>query len=442
MVMEFVPGRTLEAMLEEQMEPFPEERVLIWAEQLCDVLGYLHSQRPPIIYRDLKPGNVMVVEDTDTVKLLDMGIARTYKPGKQKDTIQLGTPGYAPPEQYGKAQTDERSDIYALGALLHHLLSLRDPSQHPMDAFPPLRSLNPQVSPHVEKAIARAVEKERSKRFASAGEMKEALMEETKAPARPSKKKAPPPSRAPAPKKAPPFQVSPSFLDWGQVVRGTDVPSRTLTVVHPAGAKVTAGADVPWLQTHTATVDDETTGVQVFLNTHSLPLGRRSVSGGGLERWVNWHLRLFVPESRHLQGQIEIALADGRSQKVPVTLIATPSPGRVAWGQVLALMCLHVAIPLLQRLRLASRSCAPAAGEPCARAPASAPAAARRWPLRPPSPPPIAPGAARRFARAPASAPPAARHWPLRPPSPPRIVPGAARRSGQAPASALPAASR
>ncbi len=340
MVMEFVPGRTLEAMLEEQMEPFPEERVLIWAEQLCDVLGYLHSQRPPIIYRDLKPGNVMVVEDTDTVKLLDMGIARTYKPGKQKDTIQLGTPGYAPPEQYGKAQTDERSDIYALGALLHHLLSLRDPSQHPMDAFPPLRSLNPQVSPHVEKAIARAVEKERSKRFASAGEMKEALMEETKAPARPSKKKAPPPSRAPAPKKAPPFQVSPSFLDWGQVVRGTDVPPRTLTVVHPAGAKVTAGADVPWLQTHTATVDDETTGVQVFLNTHSLPLGRRSVSGGGLERWVNWHLRLFVPESRHLQGQIEIALADGRSQKVPVTLIATPSPGRVAWGQVLALMCL------------------------------------------------------------------------------------------------------
>ena len=334
MVMEFVPGRTLEALLEEQMEPFPEKRVLVWAEQLCNVLGYLHSQNPKIIYRDLKPGNVMVVEDTDTVKLLDLGIARTYKPGQQKDTIILGTPGYAPPEQYGKAQTDERSDIYALGALLHHLLSLRDPAQKPFD-FPLLRSLNPKVSPHVEKAVARAVAKERSKRFASAQEMKEALLGRTKAPVHPPQKKAPAPSKAPAPKKALPFQVSPSLLDWGQVMQGADVPPRSLTVTHPAGVQVTAGADVPWLQTRPVAVDDETTEVQVFLNTYSLPLGQRPLSGGGLELWVNWHIRLFVPDSQHLQGQIEIALDDGQSQKVPVTLIAAPSPARVVWGQLL-----------------------------------------------------------------------------------------------------------
>lgn len=335
MVMEFVPGRTLEEMLEEQTEPFPEDRVLVWAEQLCDVLSYLHGQNPKIIYRDLKPGNVMIVEGKDTVKLLDLGIARLYKPGKQKDTILLGTPGYAPPEQYGKGQTDERSDIYALGALLHHLLSLRDPSQHPLEEFPPLRSLNPKVSQHVAAAVARALEKERSKRFPSAQEMKEALLGERVA-APPPKKKAPPRPKAPTPKKQT-LQVSPPFLDWGQVVRGDTVSPLSLTVIHPPGAQVTVRPDVPWLQVRTTPADDETTEVQVFLNSHSLPLGRRPVSGSGLERWINWHIRLLVPDSCHLRGRLEIALDDGQSEEVPVTLIAAPSQGRVAWGQVMVL---------------------------------------------------------------------------------------------------------
>jgi len=330
MVMEFIQGRTLEEMLEEQTEPFPEEQVLVWAEQLCDVLTYLHSQNPKIIYRDLKPGNVMVVEGTDTVKLIDFGIARFYKPGKQKDTIELGTAGYAPPEQYGKGQTDERSDIYALGATLHQLLSLRDPSQNPFH-FPPLRSLNPKVSPPVEKAIARAVEKERDKRFASAQEMKEALLGK--------EAKRPPKGKAPAPKKAPPkaprpLQVSPSFLDWGQVVRGQDVPPTMVTVTHPAGAQVTVKPNVPWLQVRATPVDDETTEIQVFLNTHSLPLGRLQISGSGIESWVNWHARLFVPTAQLLRGQIEIALEDGQNEEVPVTLIAAPSRERVVWGWV------------------------------------------------------------------------------------------------------------
>ncbi len=334
MVMEFIQGRTLEDMLEEQSEPFPEEQVLVWAEQLCDVLTYLHSQSPKIIYRDLKPGNVMVVEGTDTVKLIDFGIARFYKPGKQKDTIILGTPGYAPPEQYGKgraAQTDERSDIYALGAMLHQLLSLRDPTQHLFD-FPPLRKLNPKVGRHVEEAIARAVEKERSRRFASAEEMKQALLG-----GKPLPKPAGAP--APAPKKRPArairsLQISPSSLDWGQVVRGSIAPPVSLQVTHPAGAQITVAPDVPWLQTHVAPVDDETAEIQVFLSTHSLPLGQLQISGDGIQSWIGGHARLFVPASRSLQGRIEIALEDGQKETVPVSLVAVPSRERVMWGWV------------------------------------------------------------------------------------------------------------
>lgn len=336
MVMEFVPGRTLEAMLEEQLEPFPEDRVLVWAAQLCDVLAYLHSQSPKIIYRDLKPGNVMVLEETDRVKLLDMGIARTYKPGKQKDTITLGTPGYAPPEQYGKGQTDERSDIYTLGALLHYLLSLGIPSQHTLEDFPPLRSLNPKVSPHVANAIARAVQKERSKRFASAQELKEALLGEEEV--------APKPVRIPAKKKpAPPtkpLQVSPPALDWGLVIHGTPIPPKSLTVSHPAGAKVSVQSSVHWLGTHLNPIDDETTEVVVLPNSYLLPLGRRSLSDGCLLSWVGWHTARLVPESRLLAESVTIELNDGQSQSVPVTLIAAPSWGQVGFGWFITILLL------------------------------------------------------------------------------------------------------
>lgn len=334
MVMEFIQGRTLEDMLEERSEPFPEEQVLVWAEQLCDVLTYLHSQTPKIIYRDLKPSNVMVVENTDTVKLIDFGIARFYKPGKQKDTIVLGTPGYAPPEQYGKGrtgQTDERSDIYALGAMLHRLLSLRDPTQHLFD-FPPLRKLNPKVSQPVEEAVARAVEKERGKRFASAEEMKQALLR-GKAISKPTGAPAPSPKKKPS-KAIRPLRISPSSLDWGQVVWGSVVPPVSLKVTHPTGAKVQATTDVPWMQIRLVPVDDEHTEVTVFLATSSLPLGKLQISGDGIQSWIEGHARLFVPTARSLQGRIEIALEDGQEKSVPISLVSVPSRGRVVWGWV------------------------------------------------------------------------------------------------------------
>jgi len=128
LVMDFIEGQTVEEHLEQVGGgPLPIEQVIKWAEQLCDVLNYLHTHQPPIIFRDLKPANVMMSE-SGHIYLIDFGIARIFKPGKQHDTVALGSPGYAAPEQYGKAQSSPRSDIYSLGALLHHLLTGIDPS--------------------------------------------------------------------------------------------------------------------------------------------------------------------------------------------------------------------------------------------------------------------------------------------------------------------------
>ncbi len=142
LVMEFIAGRTLLNMVDTNVGFIPEERVMVWARQLFDVLHYLHSQDPPIIYRDVKPANIMLMESTERIKLIDFGIARFHKSGKVQDTEAFGTAGYAPPEQYGKGQTDQRSDVYALGATLHHIVTKQDPSLNPFN-WVPARRLNP-----------------------------------------------------------------------------------------------------------------------------------------------------------------------------------------------------------------------------------------------------------------------------------------------------------
>jgi tetratricopeptide (TPR) repeat protein len=174
LVMDFIDGQTLEEYLAKiGGKPLPVDQVMKWAEQLCDVLSYLHSHQPPIVFRDLKPANVMISENGH-IYLIDFGIARIFKPGKQHDTVALGSPGYAAPEQYGKAQSTPRSDIYSLGALLHCLLTGADPSEQPF-FFRPASQLNPAVNPSLEFLLKQMLEMDSERRPVNAQAVWQAL---------------------------------------------------------------------------------------------------------------------------------------------------------------------------------------------------------------------------------------------------------------------------
>lgn len=173
LVMEYIEGDTLDTITNGGL--LPESDVLGIALQLCNVLEYLHKQSPPIIYRDLKPSNVMQEKSTGLLKLIDFGIVRFYKPGQKKDTTLLGTPGFAPPEQWGKGQTDARSDVFAFGVMVHVLLTNFDVSQNPW-SYPPASTLNPNVSTRLEQVIQKATQMDQAKRYQSIDELRTALM--------------------------------------------------------------------------------------------------------------------------------------------------------------------------------------------------------------------------------------------------------------------------
>jgi serine/threonine-protein kinase len=178
MLIEYIAGRNLEGVLAEAGKPLPEAEVVAWGIALCDLLAYLHRQDPQIIYRDLKPSNIILQPD-DTIKLIDFGIARFQQTGQSKDTVCLGTDGYAPIEQYS-GKTAPRSDLYALGATLYHLLTNRVPAAAPTriadaTSFVPPRTLNPALSPGAEAVLLRAMEVHPTQRYADAEEMREAL---------------------------------------------------------------------------------------------------------------------------------------------------------------------------------------------------------------------------------------------------------------------------
>ena len=191
LVMEYVQGETLGEYLQRYPNGIPQEIVLSWAGQLCDVLGYLHGQNPPVIFRDFKPSNIMVTEE-GWIKIVDFGIARIFDPAKSQDTLEMGTIGYAPPEQYGQGQTDARSDIYALGATLHHLLTGRHPGEQPF-VFPELNEYPISVSPQVNKVISKSVAFKPEQRYQSTRELKKELLQELESaiPKRKRKKKVP-----------------------------------------------------------------------------------------------------------------------------------------------------------------------------------------------------------------------------------------------------------
>ena len=165
-VMDYIEGESLDKILNEYGVQ-PEELVIGWAKQLCDALGYLHSQKPPIIYRDMKPANVMLKPEGN-IKIIDFGIAREYKEQNLADTTVLGTKGYAPPEQYS-GQTDPRSDIFALGMTMHHLLTGVDPRNG--EAYAPVRQWNPELSEGIEAIIDKCVEPVAENRYQSCADL-------------------------------------------------------------------------------------------------------------------------------------------------------------------------------------------------------------------------------------------------------------------------------
>lgn len=172
-VMDYVDGNTLEKLLKEE-KTIKQEEVVDWAIQLCQVLDYLHHCTPPIIYRDMKPSNIMLKSD-GTVILIDFGTAREYKTEQQEDTTCLGTKGYAAPEQFGgMGQTDARTDIYSLGATMYHLVTGHNPAKPPYEMYP-IRYWNPQLSSGLEYIIEKCVRKNPQERYQSARELLYAL---------------------------------------------------------------------------------------------------------------------------------------------------------------------------------------------------------------------------------------------------------------------------
>ena len=168
-VMDYIEGESLEKIVQ-LYGPQPEEVVIDWAKQLCMVLGYLHNQNPPIIYRDMKPANVMLKPE-GTLKVIDFGIAREYKIDSLKDTTNLGTRGYAAPEQYeGKGQTDQRTDIYCLGVTLHHLLTGKYPEEYPYELIP-ITEFNPMLSGGLERIIMNCTQRNPENRYQNCDEL-------------------------------------------------------------------------------------------------------------------------------------------------------------------------------------------------------------------------------------------------------------------------------
>ncbi len=256
-VMEYVPGRSLEELLAERLQqnrgPFPEPAAVGWITQLLTALQHAHAVG--VIHRDIKPGNILLLPDGRSVKVIDFGIAKIGGAGAQTLQGARGiSPGYSPPEQYAQTgQTGAPSDIYAVGATLYHLLTGQPPVDAPLrlsgqvQASP--RHLNPALSTGVEAVILRAMQLDVGGRFQDAVEMLAALQGQPAPAAMPGLPALPVHTLAPGSQAAPRLLVTPREIDWGEVTF-RQPPARQLFVEN-AGAgrlQVQLHAPVPWLQ--------------------------------------------------------------------------------------------------------------------------------------------------------------------------------------------------
>ena len=168
-IQEYIEGKNLNALVD-QFGPYPADYVVSLAKQICAFLAYIHSFHPPYIYRDMKPANIFL-QSNGYIKIIDFGIMRTYKPGKMKDTVALGTRGYAAPEQYGTAQSDPRTDIFGLGVTMYFLLTGDDPRNPNFNGMKPIRALNPSIPKGMEYIIEKCTRIDPNQRYQSAGEL-------------------------------------------------------------------------------------------------------------------------------------------------------------------------------------------------------------------------------------------------------------------------------
>jgi eukaryotic-like serine/threonine-protein kinase len=171
MVMDYVEGENLEHWLDRTHHPMQEEDAIRYGLEVLDILEYLSKQHPAIVHRDIKPANLIIGTKDKHIHLVDFGIARANV-GHTHKTTALGTPGYAPPEQY-QGYADPRSDLYALAATLHHMLTNRDPSEYAPFQFPPVRTLNPQISPELEQILSKALKTNAGERYQTPQEMRQ-----------------------------------------------------------------------------------------------------------------------------------------------------------------------------------------------------------------------------------------------------------------------------
>jgi len=175
LTMEYIPGKTLEDILDGSSGPVSQDKAIRWVMQIAEVLDYLHNSfNAPIVYRDLKPSNIIITPE-GVPRVIDFGIARYFNPDKNTDTFRLGSPGYAAPEQYkNQGQSSPQTDVFSLGVILFQLLTGYDPTVTPFK-FPPMNSLNPAIPGELEKIILRAIALKPLNRYISVMEFKETL---------------------------------------------------------------------------------------------------------------------------------------------------------------------------------------------------------------------------------------------------------------------------
>lgn len=384
-VMEYIEGKTLESLLE-LLPPgsvFPLDRVLDWARQLCNALQYLHSQNPPIIYRDLKPSNIMEVAGSHLIKLFDFGIARYYKPGQRSDTVRFGTDGYLAPEIVAyQTQTSKQTDVFALGAVLHQLLTRYDPQFDPWRR-PSILSVNPLVPVRVMKAIEHALSLNPSTRSTGADLVLKELFgdqaeeEATFISMQNPFKGVPPPAEQQAAQVEMPAgwvnqlqvpladvaQAQPGAnLELGRVQKGQRA-ARQLEIQAPVGVKGRLTSNIRWLTATPEIVDTENSRITVIGNAKDLPVSSWASSTKppwfanlpGLARtWLGVHANILVPLPRKYHGLICIQFPGYKVTPIEVSMEVEPSlqASIIGWLVVVGLMTIEALLLFLVLLSI------------------------------------------------------------------------------------------